>query len=409
VNQPTGVIETGIASSRAVLPAPPDYWSYSTLEAVTACPRRYCLERASYPDLGDRTGYPTLPSVSTLLGDVVHGALETVVKALTDAGVESPHTEEAAGVLRGLGGLTAVVENETSRRLAPLAGNLRLSSDRQRRIALDLQAKVPDARAQVQTYLSRTKFVPSAPRSRIGAGADGRGTRGRFEFRDGSHAEADLTAEELGLHGRVDLLIIAGDQVDIIDYKTGAESDGHADQLRLYALLWGADGKSNPKGLGVGSLTAAYRDHDSNVDVPSAAELDNLAAGLGSKIVSANSEITSGSPSAKPSPGTCHYCTVRHLCADYWKTVAPKLADVEPGNFFDYEGVVGEQNGQRSWWLVGNTGGPELLLRTTTPTPSFAIGDRVRFLGLRRDADPEVTWPIGSLTVATEVFLVESS
>lgn len=115
MNRSPGVIETGIALSRAVLTAPPEYWSYSTLKAVAECPRRYCLERAWYPDLGDRAGYPSLPSVTSLLGGVIHGALEAVVKALADAGVESPQTQEATGVLRNLGGLTAVVENETSR------------------------------------------------------------------------------------------------------------------------------------------------------------------------------------------------------------------------------------------------------------------------------------------------------
>lgn len=409
MNQPPRVIETGIAASRAVLAASPEYWSYSTLNAVAECPRRFCLERAWYPGLGDRAGYPSLPTLPALLGDVIHGALEAVVKALADAGVESPQSAAATGVLRSLGGLTAVVESEASRQLAPLAGNPRLSSDRRRRLALDLQAKVSDARVHVQTYLSRTKFVPSAPRMRSTTGEAGTSRRERYELRDGSHAEANLVAEHLRLHGRIDLLTVAGDEVDIVDYKTGAHSEGHADQLRLYALLWGTDAKSNPAGLGVASLTAAYPGHDVKVEVPSAVELENLTAGLRTMIAAADSEITSAAPAARPSRENCHYCAVRHLCADYWTSVAPELAEVEQGDFFDYEGVVGEQNGQRSWWLLGDTGQPELLLRTTTPIPAFVIGDRVRLLGLRRDAEPETTWPIGSLTVATEVFLLEPS
>lgn len=402
-----GAFTTGIVSSRAVLAAPPARWSYSALKEAAACPLRYCLERATYPDLGDHKGYPSLPSVPALFGNVVHGALETVVKAMAEAGVESPQAESAAEVIRDLGGFTSVVEKELARQLAPLKDNMRLSKDRQRRIAINLEAQVADARAQVQTYLSRTRFVSVAQRA--GSSSEGAQPRApvRRELGEGSHAEVELAAEGQRLYGRVDLLTISGDQVDIIDYKTGGESDGHADQLHLYAWLWDADEKVNPRGLGVASLTAAYRDQDVAVDVPSADQMAALSQELATKIEDADREVASGNPTAKSSKENCRYCAVRHLCASYWATVAPKLSDVAQGDFFDYEGVIGEQNGQRSWWLLSDVGRPELLLRTTTPTPPFASGDRVRFLGLRRDVDPHTNWPIGSLTVATEAFRVD--
>lgn len=402
-----GVITTGIASSRAVLAAPPDLWSYSTLKEVAACPLRYCLQRATYPDLGDRKGYPPLPSVGALIGNVVHGALETVVKAMAGAGVESPQAESGADVIRSLGGLTSVVEKELARQLAPLKDNTRLSKDRQRRIAIDLEAQVPAARAQVQTYLSRTRFVPGARRAESSSGGSQPRAFVRCELGEGSHAEVVLVAEGPRLCGRVDLLTISGDRVDIIDYKTGSEADGHADQLRLYAWLWGADEKINPRGLDVASLTLVYRDNDVTVDVPSANQMVILSQEFATKIADADSEISSGNPTAKPSQENCRNCAVRHLCASYWAAGAPKPSDVERGRVFDYEGVIGEQNGQRSWWLLSDAGHPELLLRTTAPSPPFASGDRVRFLGLRREVDPQADRAIGSLTVATEVFQVE--
>lgn len=360
-------LTTGIASSRAVLAPPPARWSYSTLKEVTACPLRYCLLRATYPGLGDHKGYPSLPSVPALFGHIVHGALETVVKAMAEAGVESPQAESAADVIRDLGGFTSVIEKELARHLAPLKDSTRLSKDRQRKIAIDLEAQVADARAQVQTYLSRTKFVPGAQHTASSSGGGQPRRSVSRELGEGSHAEVELVADGQGLYGRVDLLIISSDRVDVIDYKTGGESDGHADQLRLYAWLWGADDKVNPRRLGVASLTAAYRDRDVDVEVPRADQMAILSQELATKIANANREITSGNPTANPSQENCRACAVRHLCASYWTAIAPKLSDVEQGEFFDYEGVIGEQNGQRSWWLTSDASHPELLLRTTTP------------------------------------------
>lgn len=404
MNSPVRLLETGIVASQAELSPPPALWSYSSLKAVATCPRRYGLERASYPGLWTRVGYPTVPNAPALFGNVVHGSLEAVVKALADAGVESPHTEAATMVFRGLGGLTSVVERATSGQLATLEGNIRLSQDQQRRIARDLEAKIPDARARVQTYLSRTKFVASQRRVSFPTTESERGQKARLPFSDGSHAEVELIDSELRLRGHVDLLSIDGAQVNIVDYKTGIEADSHVDQLRLYALLWTRDAESNPTGSPVSGLTAAYLDHDVTSSVPTVDELNSLVEQLRSEIAEADREMLGGAPTAKPSDAACRFCWVRQLCPDYWAAVAPSLASVEIGSFFDFEGVVGEQNGRRSWWLLSESGRPELLLRSASTNPKFTVGDRVRILGVRRDVDPEVPWPIGSMTASSEVF-----
>ena len=54
-------LDTGIESSAAILPGPPPLWSFSSLREVGACPRRYALARASYPDLWDGRGLPADP------------------------------------------------------------------------------------------------------------------------------------------------------------------------------------------------------------------------------------------------------------------------------------------------------------------------------------------------------------
>lgn len=408
MTRPSRQIETGIVSSRAVLAGAPGYWSYSTLKEMETCPLQYCLTHADYPELWNRSGYPTLPSAQALFGNVVHSVLEVILRALSDSRVVSPQTGEASDVLRGLGGLTAVIESETSRQLAPLEGNPRLSDDRRQRVGRELRERTPDARAQVQTYLSRTTFVPRTSGGRqVNSDHKQPATRQRHELSEGSHAEVMLVAEELRLHGRVDLLNIVGEAVEIVDFKTGVVAPSHTDQLLLYALLWSSDEASNPKQLRVSGLTAAYRDHDVSIEAPNASELDNLSTGVRTKITTADSEANSDTPTARPAPDNCLSCTVRQLCETYWARVAARTIVSPDSDWFDVEGIIGNQNGQRSWWLLGVSGKQELLLRTSTQLPPFQIGDKVRIVGLRRDHDPDLATAIGTLTVGTEVFVMD--
>ncbi|WP_264703843.1 RecB family exonuclease [Micropruina sonneratiae] len=393
-----------------MLADPPEHWSYSTLKDIAVCPLRYCLEHANYPDLWSGYGYPSLPSLASLFGNVVHGALEAILKALANAGVASPRTAEASEVLVTLGGLRAVVEDETARQLVPLETNPRLSADRKRRLQRQLRERTHDARAQVQTYLSRTRFVRGAPRAAVAPTGQRHTSKGdRRALAAGSHAEVRLVADSLRLHGRVDLLTIEDARVEIVDFKTGAESPSHADQLHLYALLWNADDKSNPGHLRATTLTAAYRDHEVSVDVPGRSEFAGLAAKLKAEINHASQEAGSDSPSANPSADTCNGCSVRHLCPAYWESVAPAKSSSPDDDWFDLEAVIGEKNGQRSWWLLDGDGRQQMLLRAATMEPGFKVGDRVRLLGLRPESDPEVPSPIGSMVVTTEVFVLESS
>ena len=397
--------ETGVTFSQARLPEPPAYWSFSALKRFDNCPLQYALLRAAYDDLWAGKGYPPLPNSAALFGNVVHGALEVVVKALTRSGVDSPHTAEAADVLRGVGGLTNVVEKVTADQLSHLDGNPRLNSDRRRRIARELQSRAAEARVRVQTILSRTSFVYGKP----SAAPAGSSPRERRPVSNGSHAEVLLLADELRVLGRIDLLTIQGTQVQILDYKTGVQAPDHPDQMLLYALLWARDRVANPVALAVSTLTLAYGDKDVRVDVPTTEELEELAAKLQQRVAGADAELARGAPRAMPSGETCAWCPVRQLCAAYWQVVAPKLADVAVGEWFDHEAIVGKQNGQRSWWAKDvSSQETDLLIRTSEQAPAFHEGDRVRILGIRRESDKDVLLPVATLSSSSEIFIVTS-
>jgi hypothetical protein len=74
--------------------------------------------------------------------------------------------------------------------------------------------------------------------------------------------------------------------------------------------------------------------------------------------------------------------------------------------WFDFEGIVGAQNGVKSWWMLEPaTGKPAFLLRTAAGV-KLASGDVVRLVGLRREDDPEVDALVASFTATSELLRV---
>ena len=63
-------------------PSAPSPMSYSTMRAIETCPLQRSLAHASYPEIWDRKGYPNRAYIGTVVGQVVHQALERITKAL---------------------------------------------------------------------------------------------------------------------------------------------------------------------------------------------------------------------------------------------------------------------------------------------------------------------------------------
>lgn len=368
------------------------------------------LSRASYPDLWSGHGYPPVPSVPAIMGDAVHEALETIVKALVEAGCETSRTPGAIEVSKSLGGFTALIEQAVATQLDLIKTNPRIGAERYRRLTRDLGDRIADARGQVQEYLSRAKLL-AKPASHTGPAQGPAGHEppafGRHPVGPGAHPEVILADENLRLMGRVDLLAVGDGHTDIVDYKTGAEDPSHFEQLRLYALLWDLDRVVNPTGVPATELTAAYQSHDVTVAAPTAGQLRDLEETVRARITAADALFAMDSPPAHPSAELCGTCPVRNLCDAYWASVAPDPSTVKKGAWFDYEGIVGPTNGVRSLWMLNSASGQkELLLRTTSTSKSLEMGSRVRLLGLRRDADPEAPATTAVMTASSEVFVV---
>jgi hypothetical protein len=381
-------------------PGLPEHWSYSSLREAEECPRRWSLSRASYPSVWDRSGYPQRPAVAALVGDVVHSALERVLRALHAQGCDA-HDEGAVAVLRQLGGYSALVRDAIGDQLGRLDRNPRMAS-RVESLRAVLHQRVPEIRQRVQSVVTRMPLDPTSPPTDEEAGG-GRGPLG-----PGSYPEIELRAPQLRFFGRVDRLSVQADQVTITDYKTGQPNPHHADQLRLYALLWQHDEDLNPGGVKATSLSIVYAAHDEVLDAPTAAELHDLASTLDARIEAAESELRLRPPPARPAPEICRYCSVRHMCEEYWAGIAPlSVGDVggEPV-FADCEGTIARRNGPRSWVLALAATRFEILLRTPTEEPGFEAGDQVRLLGVVYGADDDGVRTVATITQASEVFLL---
>jgi hypothetical protein len=381
-------------------------WSYSSLKEIEVCPRRYALSRADYPDLWDKHGYPRLPNPAAIKGDVVHGSLEIIVKALVKAGCLSTRAADAVSVLRGLGGYTAVAQGVLDELLARLDGNPRISQERREQVNRLLGDWVPEAREQIQTYLNRMELRPRAGGATTGGSASPRQPDKRYPAREGDHPERELVAEDLRLKGRVDLLSVDGDGATITDFKTGAEDPTHHDQLRLYAVLWNEDVEVNPDALAVTALVAAYPSHDVDVAVPSGAELAELRGEVVTRIDHADAAVLEELPAAVVGEH-CAMCNVRGLCDAYWGRGAPNTSDVADGGWYDLQGTVVREHGVKSWVMRETGTGRELLVRTPNPSFTLSTDQDVRILGAKRtvDSDEEETL-IASVTSVSEVLHV---
>jgi hypothetical protein len=393
LSHPESSFVTEIEGIEGIWPEPPRWFSYSSFRDADECPRRWALSRASYPSVWDKPGYPQRANLASVVGDVVHGALEEVVRGLAEAGADSGASAAAVAVLRSIGGYSDVIERSITVRAEELEANPRMAP-RLDTFIRELRSRLPEMRQSTQATLSRTRLVPSITRHT----SDG---EARGAIVDGSYPEYDIISSALGWIGRADLVTIEGQDVHILDYKTGAPSDHHADQLRTYALLWfrrdGAD-RSRPRAT---RLTLSYPSHDADMPAPSDAELAEFERDLLARSADLRSQVEHDRP-ARPSPENCCFCSVRHLCDVYWRTVPP----ASDGST-DAEVTIKARNGPRSFRARLAHTNEEVLVRTGEDA-SLPTSSRWRILngyGVRGDeGDLRI-----SVTASSELYRLRST
>jgi hypothetical protein len=382
--------DTEVPGIWGLRPATPLLWSFSSLKEIEACPRRWMLSRADYPDMWARHGYPSLPVVTAIFGNVVHGVVERLIKELGAAGISSPSAGDVVGLLGSLGGWRGIVLDSIDQSLRSFTRNPRVSSDRLERIRDELVRRAPEAADQVKAFFGRGALPAAKGSSTHHATESAPGPKRRYPAGLGAHAELEVTADELRLTGRIDLLCIDEADVTGTDFKTGAEDAGHDDQVRLYALLWDLDRQINPDRRPATQLVVAYPFLERVVEAPDAAQLRVLETTTAKRVEAADSATQDTPPTATPSKETCQFCHVKHLCDAYWPVIPPGITEASPEVWFDFEGRVQRPNGPRSWYMESLGAPPtEVLVRTVETNVAFPVGMRVRLLGVRRSQDPD--------------------
>lgn len=332
-------------------PEPPEFFSYSTLREIERCPNQWMLRRARFPDLWDRHGYPDLPSLPALFGDVLHSTLETVIAALVERGCDDASSPEAVEVLRALGGFTAVIVSAITHISSTLESNPR-AAHRAPGIIQSLGARTPEIRRRAQALLARARLASRPSNRSSDRPSDAPSQIKDRQLGNGSYAEVVLRASEIGWLGRVDLLTLDESACRIVDYKTGAEDELHHEQVQIYSLLWSLDNVHNPSRRPATELVVAYPDRDDIVEAPNETELRAIRDDVGTRTAGAREELAKRPPWAKPDLDTCPLCPVRHLCEDYWRLLgeaAHSTQSVPVDGFGDFELLVSERNGPRSW------------------------------------------------------------
>ena len=374
-------------------------FSYTSLTEAEDCPRRWSLRRSDYLGLWPGNGYPDRPSVAALAGEVVHRSLETIVGALVANGCTGPQDEYAVSVMRSLGGYSEVIREAIDERIQELGDNPRCR-DTAEQIAGDLLQRVADMRRETQALVSRTPFLSRDPQREPPAEAGPKVT-GTRHLPDGSYAEFTLRSTSLRLIGRADLVTLAGTDVHIVDYKTGEPSPQHAEQLRLYALLWSRSDHPDPLRPYATRLSASYPGLDVDIAVPDEIELEEIERQTAARIARLEEHLAEYPPEARPATERCRRCSVRHLCDPYWQFTELQANSVGRG---DLRGIITESCGPRAWTLR-LMNGDDVLLLGTDGTSAIRVGAHLRVLDAQIKPASDNDQVVASLTSASEVYV----
>lgn len=390
-------------------PRPPPEMSYSTLDDIEGCPRRWALGHATYSGLWDGLGYPPRISLANLPGTVVHLALEDAVSALVRARCASVTAPDAPAAIRSRGGYTAIVGAAIEKALGWFVSNPRADGAREY-TARVLSGQVPELRSRVQGLLARVRLPsvhrdpspPTQPRRRAAISA-------------GVFPELTVRAPALGWKGKIDLLVVDDTSCEIVDFKTGAPKPDHIAQLRTYAVLWWRDLELNPNGRLATRLTVAYSSSDVSVPGPSEPELVALEADLRARTAAARADVGRVPPAARPAPGVCGSCGVRHLCREYWTADTQALLSGGAASiaFSDAQLTISGVHGNSRWHALVQVGPPalagkEVLLRSGGRAYHFHTGATIRVANthVAFTVDDERQPPVLTLGMFSEAFRV---
>lgn len=287
---------------------PPKQFSFSSLQAVAVCPRRWQLLHSEW---GAFSRFPERAHPSAVEGQIVHEALDLLSRALGRVGRPALGSAEfqAAATECGFWGFFATQIDEWNSRAT---GHPRTGPGFVIRTA-------PRELANRAVRLFREQYRPGGRRTlHAKPGGDLEADTVLLRLRrDGALSEVRLEHPALPLAGILDLVFLEEPSaVVIVDFKTGVAKDTHKDQLLLYAMLWWRVTGQLPARIEVQYLNDGWG------ETVSKADLERVERKIGKEIKSAVETLAQQPATARPAR-QCARCPVRARCDDGWPYAEP--------------------------------------------------------------------------------------
>lgn len=407
-------------SSPLKWPDPPERFSFTALETIAGCPRRWAYSEATFTPggLADVQGrLVRRASWAAIRGVAVHATLEELLRIhRKENGPRKSDWSLVQFWVKHLppGGLATLILNRGSKAIGEATEH---SRNRKMRAPLlrQLAEETPSLVASVNLKLA--KALPTqdrGPPSTQGVGRSLRAGASSEVWLEGAFSDGGKTYRVCGC---VDVLTVSEEEVELLDYKTGAPHPEHHAQLELYALLLGKDERFNPDRRQATALALVYE--NGTVDkwpAPSEADLIRLGSALVQRCKAAV-DLTALKPPPARVGEHCGWCDARQICSDYWAEPL-RAAGTQLRRRVDFQGVIAGGSGDKSDVAMKVDEANVRLLVSPAGREEWGnarIGNLVRVTGARRVTVPQDEFeedrPSGDvyeLDVFSEVALVGS-
>jgi len=163
----------------------------------------------------------------------------------------------------------------------------------------------------------------------------------------------------------------------------------------------------------------SYNDRDVSIPAPNETELATLEDELQRRTDTTIADLKGSYPEARPNKENCTYCSVRHLCEEYWqwhargggKALSPNLTSI------DIQINLTERHGPLSWnGIVESSSvlekGQHILLRISDTPFDLRPGQKIRLLNTyltmlnedRTKEDPTIA--VATVGTNSELFCI---
>ena len=286
---------------------PPETYSFSTLQALRACPRRWQLAHSAW---GDYSRFPERPQPAAIEGHIVHEALDLLARELGLRGrppIESAAFREALDAC-GFWDYFAIRIRDWNQRLAshPRAGPHYVLRGRPRDLA---NQAVRLFREQYVTVSGHPRSARSSPAAPACAGTASVLSLLRSQ---GTLSEIRLEHPSMPLVGVIDLVSLEPEgSTTVADFKTGLRKPAHGEQVLLYSLLWWRVTGNLPR-----KAIVQYLDSSFSL-APTEEDLVRTEKSLTEQISQVENVLRTR-PASAVAGQDCVWCPVRPRCTKGW-------------------------------------------------------------------------------------------